>query len=192
MLIREDVYRQMRELVALESSERELDVYQEPQQAHLDRLPLHDKPAIRSVGRGEVAQVKRNQIIVWVSIGETFRPFPAILDTGFSHNFGIARRHLDRWSGHRLLRQSGEANVGGEIVPRSRRCSGFIATNPGSMAEWRDLSVGDGRGDLRRGRRFASGRPAPSHWLTHLIRNDLTLVIDGKGRRVTLKTAGWF
>jgi hypothetical protein len=31
VLIREDVYRQMRELVALESAERELDVYQEPQ-----------------------------------------------------------------------------------------------------------------------------------------------------------------
>jgi len=34
VLIREDVYRRMRELVALESSERELDVYEEPQHAH--------------------------------------------------------------------------------------------------------------------------------------------------------------
>ena len=31
VLIREDLYRQMRELVTLESSDRELDVYQEPQ-----------------------------------------------------------------------------------------------------------------------------------------------------------------
>lgn len=34
VLIREDVYRQMRELVALESSERDLDIYQEPRHAH--------------------------------------------------------------------------------------------------------------------------------------------------------------
>ncbi len=33
VLIREDVYRQMRELVALETSDRELDVYREPQHA---------------------------------------------------------------------------------------------------------------------------------------------------------------
>ena len=48
----------------------------------LDRLPLYDKPAILSVGQGEVTHFKRNQIIVWVSIGETLRPFPAILHTG--------------------------------------------------------------------------------------------------------------
>ena len=34
VLIREDVYQQMRELVALESSDRELDVYQEPRHAN--------------------------------------------------------------------------------------------------------------------------------------------------------------
>ncbi len=34
VLIREDVYRQMREIVGLESAERELDVYEDTQSRH--------------------------------------------------------------------------------------------------------------------------------------------------------------
>ena len=41
----------------------------------------------------------------------------AILDTGFSHNFGIAQRHLERWSGVNLPK-IGETNVDGESVPQ--------------------------------------------------------------------------
>lgn len=50
-------------------------------------------------------------------INKALLAFPAILDTGYSHNFGIARRHLERWSGANLP-QIGETNVNGETIPQ--------------------------------------------------------------------------
>lgn len=46
----------------------------------LDRLPISDRPHVITVGEDAV-QVNRNQVIVWVSINDVLRPFPAILDT---------------------------------------------------------------------------------------------------------------
>jgi hypothetical protein len=50
----------------------------------LNRLPISDEPASICVGVQELL-IKRFQIFVWVSI-DASRPFPAILDTGHSHN----------------------------------------------------------------------------------------------------------
>ncbi len=82
----------------------------------LDRLPIYEEPALLDAP-GEVVQVHRNQIIVWVSLAATLRPFPAILDTGHSHNLSIARRHLERWGG-RELGQIGRSRIGGHVVPQ--------------------------------------------------------------------------
>lgn len=157
----------------------------------LDRLPLYDKPAIISVGRGEVTQVKRNQIIVWVSINDTFRSFPAILDTGYSHNFGIARRHLDRWSGADL-RQTGEANVGGESVPQFQATLRIHRNQSGKRwlsGQTHPLTMDGGISVVGDDSPVATRLPVIG--LRALIRNDLTLVLNGKGRHVTLKK-GWF
>ena len=81
----------------------------------LDRLPIADRPHLITV-RGEAVDVYRNQIIVWMSIGDTLRPFPAILDTGHSHNFSIAERQLDRWSGA-TLRRIGELDEAALLAP---------------------------------------------------------------------------
>ena len=158
----------------------------------LDRLPLYDKPTIISVGRGEVTQVKRNQIVVWVSINETLRPFPAILDTGYSHNLGIARRHLDRWSGADL-RQTGETAVGGEIVPQFKALLRVHRNRPGKRwlnGDTHPLMMDQGISVMPDDSPAATRLPVLG--LRALIRNDLTLIINGKGRHVTLKTAGWF
>src|SRR5262245_41271111 len=55
--------------------------------------------------RNEPVRLKAYQIVVWVSITarETTEPsgaapFPAILDTGNSHNFSLHEQHLARWS----------------------------------------------------------------------------------------------
>jgi hypothetical protein len=54
----------------------------------------------------ESVEVKAFQIIVWVTILHDAREFdssatkfPAILDTGTTHNFVITKDHLSRWAG---------------------------------------------------------------------------------------------
>ena len=67
--------------------------------------------------RGDVFQVWTNQAIIWVSFAETLIPFPAILDTGHSHNLSIARRQMEQW-GRSDAKQIGHARIAGHLVPR--------------------------------------------------------------------------
>jgi hypothetical protein len=61
------------------------------------------------VVRNRQVPIKRQQIAVWVSLAEIEQSelvsgtprFPAILDTGFSHNFGNREEHLIQWAGLR-------------------------------------------------------------------------------------------
>ena len=69
-------------------------------------IPFFDQPTTVEV-RGQSVRVKRDQILIWVSIAEkgvrTLHPntprFPAILDTGSNHNFAIRRKQLIEWAG---------------------------------------------------------------------------------------------
>jgi hypothetical protein len=58
----------------------------------LERLPIDDEPTLILI-RGDVYQLWKNQAIIWVSFAETLTPFPAILDSGHSHNLSIASQH---------------------------------------------------------------------------------------------------
>jgi hypothetical protein len=88
--------------------------------------PFFDTPTKAIFQRREVP-IKPDQIIVWVGLTETeqteFDPgrpfFPAILDTGHTHNFSIREDHLIRWAGlhPQHLASFGEARIGGERVP---------------------------------------------------------------------------
>lgn len=151
----------------------------------LDRLPVYDEPSLIDV-QGDVLQIWRNQIIVWVSVNDVLRPFPAILDTGHSHNLTISARHLKQWTGTGL-KQIGDAKVGTVRVPqfeatlylhgnvrRSRRLSG--RTHPLRMEQGITVMPDSPR--------------LPLLGLKAIIGNELRLVIDGKRREVTLKT-GW-
>jgi hypothetical protein len=90
------------------------------------KLPFFDAPTTVVV-QGRVVPVKSDQIIVWVSIAEggqadveAARPhFPAILDTGHSHNFSIQEQQLVQWAGldPRSLTKLGEIRVGGDRLP---------------------------------------------------------------------------
>jgi hypothetical protein len=82
----------------------------------LDRLPIPQENAILTV-QGEAVQVWKNQIIVWLSVNDASRLFPAILDTGHSHNLSIAKRHLERWTGAEL-KQIGVSKIGKFTVPQ--------------------------------------------------------------------------
>ena len=72
----------------------------------LRRCPYFESLSHVLVG-SETVVIKPHQVIVWVSValreminwdGRSPR-FPAILDTGHSHNFSIQEDHLNRWAG---------------------------------------------------------------------------------------------
>src|SRR5216684_4331258 len=72
----------------------------------LDRVPFFDAETTLHVN-GELVAVRKYQIIVWVSLvpyrveelpADTPK-FPAVLDTGNSHNFVLSEGHLNRWAG---------------------------------------------------------------------------------------------
>lgn len=72
------------------------------------KLRLQYSPEKTAVAvRNEIVEVKAYQIIVWVSVSSatvvSFPPstprFPAILDTGTTHNFAITRAQFLRWAG---------------------------------------------------------------------------------------------
>jgi hypothetical protein len=152
----------------------------------LDRLPIYEDPTLIDVQR-EVLQVCRNQILVWVSLRETMRPFPAILDTGHSHNFSMAKRHLDRWCGVELKRV-GEMKIGMERVPQDGTeffIHGNVRGSRRLSGRKYPLEMDQGIGVVPDDSPLAPRLPLMG--LRGIIRNDLRLTIDGKRGEVTLR-----
>ncbi|HKI21746.1 MAG TPA: hypothetical protein VKA15_27895, partial [Isosphaeraceae bacterium] len=92
----------------------------------LRRLPYSDRRTTVLV-RGRQIEVKPTQIIVWVSI-TGFREqsldrnaprFPAILDTGLTHNFAIKEELLSQWAGidPRYLTKLHDISIHGQVLP---------------------------------------------------------------------------
>jgi hypothetical protein len=156
----------------------------------LDRLPIYQEPTIIAVQR-EVAQVWRNQIVVWVSVNDATRPFPAILDTGHSHNFALTHRQLLQWSGAEL-RQIGEATVDRETVPQFAADVHIHCNLPGRHGLRGNtylLAMDQGISVMPDGHIAAPRLPLLG--LRAILSNRLSLRIDGKRRRVTLRTQDW-
>jgi hypothetical protein len=84
-----------------------------------------DKSAVVVQNRAEA--VKRQQIVVWISLAKIEERellpgtprFPAVLDTGFWHNFGIREDLLRRWAGMQpgYLPRGGDLRVNNVTVP---------------------------------------------------------------------------
>ncbi len=81
----------------------------------IDRLPVYSEDTIITV-QGEPLQVWKNQVVVWLSVQSPARPFPAILDTGHSHNLSISQRQFNRWTGA-VVQPLGTSKVGKTRVP---------------------------------------------------------------------------
>lgn len=157
----------------------------------LDRLPIDSEPALIRV-QDDVIQVWRNQIIVWLSIGGVPRVFPAILDTGHSHNLAIGRRQFDRWCSADLP-QIGEARIGRTTVPQygadvrlHKNIPGQHGLNGATYALDMDQGISIIPDESGAAPRF------PLLGLRSIVNNDLNLTIDGKRRRATLKAKGLF
>ena len=154
----------------------------------IDRLPIYEEPSLIDVG-GEIIQVYRNQIIVWVSLD--LKPFPAILDTGHSHNFSIARRHLGTPGLGLNCRRSAQSRISGHWVPQ---CAAQLRLhrNVAGRRELRDaypLKMVGGIAVIPDDLPIAPRLPLLG--IKAIIGNELRMILDGKRREVTLKT-GWF
>jgi hypothetical protein len=157
----------------------------------LDRLPISDRPHLITVGE-EPVEVYRNQIVVWISINDALRPFPALLDTGHSHNLSISAPLLRRWSGA-LLEEVGELEIGdarvaqfGAEVRIHRNLAGQTRLRGDSFP----LEMPQGISVFEQGSPEAPRLPLIG--LRTLVSNRLRLLVDGQRREVTLRTRGWF
>jgi hypothetical protein len=83
----------------------------------LDRLPYLDRPTALSFGPRTI-DVRGHQIIDWLSLRQLV--FPAVLDTGHSHNLTISYRHLVEWAGVHGLEPIGEIEVNGRWMTQNR------------------------------------------------------------------------
>ena len=149
----------------------------------IDRLPYFEEVTFLTVG-GTPVEVRRFQIVVWVSLNGL--PFPAILDTGHSHNFTISRGQLKRFAGLDTLPVIGHIEVNRQFLPQVEA----------------DLWIHGNR----RGTREPSGTKFPLNTddgitlfpdsavtprlpllgLRSITRSGLKLVIDGKRRDVSI------
>jgi hypothetical protein len=110
-------------------------------------LPYFDVRTVVTVRNREVP-IKPQQIVLWVSLAEIEQSrlvsgtprFPAILDTGCSHNFGIREEHLTQWAGVRsaYLPRIGDARVNDAAVSIYDADVWLHRNQPGKRDEMRD------------------------------------------------------
>ena len=167
----------------------------------LRNLPFYDRPTNVQV-RGRSIPVKRDQIIVWVSLSEidleqldpNTPRFPAILDTGCNHSFAIRQQHLIEWAGIQpdYLPKLKSTRLHGSVVPQlsaniwlHRNLSGdrdeFSARPPFQLETEQGIAVvpeAEGRGEPR----------LPLLGLRAIRWNHLHVAIDGHRRLVNIRT----
>ena len=166
----------------------------------LDRLPIPTEDSLVFVG-SESVLLKKHEIIVWLSLtyekSVEWNPaairFPAILDTGHTHNFAIQHQHLIRWVGIQpeQMRRLGHIRHAGVRMP-------LVAANvwmhqnesgkeddrqkPVSLAALAGIAVYPDMANYPR---------LPLLGLRAILSNQLHLTVDGKHASVTLITPDW-
>jgi hypothetical protein len=157
------------------------------------RCPFFDEPTeVRSASG--VVVVKRYQIVVWVSLsraGQLSKRFPAILDTGHSHNFSMKDEHLLTWAGWQAsnLPTIGRARINKQSVLLKDAKIAIYRNLPGSRDELQaappyllDLP----EGVAIHGNQDPFAPRLPLLGLRALVKNRLKLVVDGARREVSI------
>jgi hypothetical protein len=156
----------------------------------LDRLPIGDEPATIGAGAEEVT-IKRFQIFAWASV-QGSAPFPAVIDTGHSHNFSITESQLLQWAGlrPRQFRLIGTTRLRGEKLWQLRGDLRLHRNRAGT----RELGEGSHPLILSEGFTLApeGSSRLPLIGLRAIVSNRLTLRIDGERRWVTPRTRSWW
>jgi len=163
----------------------------------LERLPVPVATYTVKMPDGREENVNPYQVVVWISLSgkdelelDPDRPcFPAVLDTGLSHNFAIRQEHLDVWTGLTLAPSGSSTSIGGKILfPKSAHV--WIHCNEPGLATKSNLPpvrLRAPEGIIVYPNHLPNPLRIPTLGLRALVRNDLTLIIDGKQREVTLK-----
>jgi hypothetical protein len=166
----------------------------------LRKLPYFEKPTAVSV-RGDRLVIKPYQIIVWVSLTPArqreWQPniprFPALLDTGFGHNFAIVEDQLLRWAGlhPRSLPLLGQARLSGLPVDLLSAGVWLHCNEGGQRDQFTDQPPF--RLELQRGiavypRQTPNAPRLPLLGLRGLRRANLQLAIDCQACHVSLRT----
>ncbi len=166
----------------------------------LRQLPFFTEPTLVTAG-GDPVTVRPYQIVMWVSVtlpdqedlSAAAARFPAILDTGHSHNFSIQRSHLSRWAriDPTLFPVLRPTRINGVPVPLVSAAVWIHPNRPGQ----RDSFTGGAPFRLQMPRGIAvyppdtPGAPRlPLLGLRALVLNNLRLTMDGPGRWVALRT----
>jgi hypothetical protein len=157
----------------------------------VNKLPIGEEPTALFVGT-ELVTIKRYQIAVWISINDALRPFPAVLDTGHSHNFSITESQLKRFAfvSPNDLVFIGTTRLKGDSL-RQFRADVRIHHNRPGIAE-----LGEGTFPLTTDQGISLAPEGSSRLpilgLRALVRSGLRVDINGTRRIVTIKTSGWF
>ncbi len=167
----------------------------------LDRLPIPQKDTLAQVG-AESVRFKKDQIIVWVSLAlesvgrsiANVTQFPAILDTGHTHNFAIQNQHLIRWAGIRPDRipHIGHIRHAGKRMPlyaanvwlhRNRPgTTDFLPGEPLFLKLLHGIAVFPDAENYPR---------LPLLGMRAILSNNLHLAVDGEHASVNLRTPDW-
>lgn len=141
------------------------------------KLLIPDQPGTVATPTGPVL-LRPFQIAVSVALtvgGQCSPIFPAILDTGHSHNFSIRHDHLRDWAGM-ALRQVGFIKVNQQIVPLAE-CDlvihGIVLKCVDGIAVYPDHHPAAPR--------------LPLLGLRALVRNGVRVVIDGQQVELSVK-----
>jgi hypothetical protein len=172
----------------------------------LRKLPFFQGPTLVRFPNGP-ARVKAYQIIIWISITESTRSqldptvprFPAILDTGHSHNLSIRQQHLLEWAkvNPLLLPSLGQIRVSGQRVNLFEANLWIHPNQPGKrdeLASKRAVSLEVDGGIAV----FADNIPAaprlPLIGVRSLVQAKLRLSLDGWNCQISIRTKKrfWF
>jgi hypothetical protein len=166
----------------------------------LDRLPFFEAETNLDV-RGEVVVIRKYQIIVWVSLvplrveklSADTPKFPAVLDTGNTHNFVLSEAHLNRWAGlefgplwfsHTRFNEDPLPLLTARVWlhPNKRGQRDSFSRRPPFPLELPD-------GIPLFPHHASNAARLPTLGLRALATNDLHLTVDGKQRFLTLRTS---
>lgn len=159
----------------------------------LDRCPFYEEATEVDTPSGPIL-IRSYQIVIWVGIsvrGRLSPPFPAVLDTGHSHNFSIKEEHWELWTGlhSREIPTIGHARVNKQLVELKDAAIAVYSNTPGERDSLRAKSshlliLSEGIAVHRATDPFAPRLPLLG--MRALVKNHLQIMIDGERKEVSL------